>query len=245
MAVAAAAPAILTGACRDGAEAPATTTPAPPASPTAEPATPAPTPAATADPNQQLLEKMVLEAEDLPTGLQRASAITSTNEDVAAGAQDPEQELARLESLGRLLGYEVDFIPATLPERGIAAVSSAARLFLAADGAAADFAEDVEELRAADWAAAYPDLTDFQVRELDRPDLADQVIWMRVSGLEQGGDGPMRIEDFVVLQRNRVWSLLRVESRDEASAGPDAFIDDIAALVALQVQRIDSALLEG
>ena len=231
IAIAAVVAAALTAACGDSqGEAPGTTTPTGAA------------PTATPSPEQQLLEQVVLQAEDLPAGLVQVGANTSTNEDFAAEAQNPEQELARLESLGRLLGYRVDFVPESLPERGIIAVSSAASLYLTPEGASASFADEAQKAQSADWPAAYPDLTDLEVREVERTELADQVIWIRITGLQDGGSGPLGIDDLLVLRRDRVRGFLRVQSRAEASAGRDALLPDVADLAALQIQRIDAAL---
>jgi len=235
MAIALALAAVLASACGDSqGGAPGTTTP-----------TAATSPTTTLSPEQQLLEQVVLRAEDLPAGLVQVNASTSTNEDIAAGEDDPEQELARLESMGRLLGYEVNFVPGpeSPPERGMLAATSAASLYLTPQGASESFADDAQKARDADWLATYPDLTDPEVREVERPELADEVVWIRITGLQDGGDGPLfKIEDFVVLRRGRLRGYLRVVSLVEASAGRDASLQDVEDLAALQVQRIDAAL---
>jgi hypothetical protein len=201
-------------------------------------------PTAALSPEQQLLEQVVLEAEDLPQGLVRVDASTSTNEDFAASQADPEQELARLESLGRLLGYEVNFVPGaeSPPERGMLAVTSTASLYQTPEGASESFAHDAQEARSADWLATYPDLIDPEVREVERPGLADEVVWIRITGLQRGEDGRMFVEDFVVLRQSRLRGFLRAVSLVEASAGRDALLQDVADLAALQTQRIDAAL---
>jgi hypothetical protein len=256
IAVAVIGPAIITAACGDGgggtpdavtptAIATATTT-ATTAAATPTPtttATPSATP--TAVPFQSLLEQMVLQAEDVPAELLLVSAITTTNEDLASNHQNPEDELARLEASGRLLGHRVDYVPDSLPETGLSALSSEARLFQTSDGAIDDFLDDVQELRNANWVPAYPELTDLEVREIERPDLADQVIWIRISGLQDAEEGTLSMEDFVVLRRDRVWAFLRVQSRAEPFAGPDSLLENIAGLANRQIQRIDAALKDG
>ena len=237
IAIAALVAAALASACGDSQDqAPGTTTPTAATSPTTTPS-----------PEQQLLEQVVLRAEDLPAGLVQADASTSTNEDVAASEDDPEQELARLESLGRVLGYEVNFVPGSEspPERGMLAASSSASLYLTPEGAGESFADDAQEARSADWPAAYPDLADLEVIEVERPGLADEVVWIRITGLQGGGSGPLLIDDFLVLRQDRVRAFLRVESRDEASAGPDALLEETANLAARQVERIDAVLGES
>ncbi len=237
VAIAALVAATLASACDDGQDQVSGTT-----TPTA-----ATSPTASASPEQQLLEHVVLRVEDLRAGLEQADASASTNEDIAAGEDDPEQELARLESMGRLLGYEVSFVPGSEspPARGLIAVTSAASLYLTPEGASESFADDSQEAQSADWQAAYPNLTDVEVKEVERPGLADEVIWIRITGLQGGEDGPLYIEDFVVLRRNRLRGFLRAVSLVEVSAGRDALLSDVADLTALQVQRIDAALEES
>jgi hypothetical protein len=234
IAIAALVAAALASACGDSQDqAPGTTTPTAATSPTTTPS-----------PEQQLLEQVVLRAEDLPAGLVQADASTSTNEDVAAGEDDPEQELARLESLGRVLGYEVNFVPGpeSPPARGMLAATSAASLYLTPEGAGESFADDAQEARSADWPAAYPDLADLEVIEVERPGLADEVVWIRITGLQGGEDSPMFIEDFVVLRQSRLRGFLRAVSLVEASTGRDALLPDVADLAALHIKRIDAAL---
>ena len=206
--------------------------------------TPTAMPTAAPSPEQQLLEQVVLRTEDLPPGLVQVDAGISTNEEVAAGEEDPEQELARLESLGRLLGYEVNFVPGSEspPERRIFAVTSTASLYRTPQGASGSFADDAQAAREADWPAAYPDLADIEVREVERPELADEVYWIRITGLQDGEDSRMFIEDFVVLRRSRVRCFVRAVSLVEVAAGRDALLQDVADLAALQIQRIDDAL---
>ncbi len=186
----------------------------------------------------------MLRAEDLPAGLVRVDASTSTNEDVAAGEEDPERELARLEGLGRVLGYEVSFVPGpeSPPERGMIAATSAASLYLTPEGASESFADDAQKARDADWLITYPDLAEPEVREVERPGLADEAVWIRITGFQGGEDGAMFIEDFVVLRRSRLRAFLRSVSLVEANAGPDALLQDISDLAGIQIRRIDAAL---
>ncbi len=234
MAIAALVAAALASACGDSQDqAPGTTTP-----------TAATSPTTTLSPEQQLLEQVVLRAEDLPAGLVQVDASTATNEDIAADKDDPEQELARLESLGRVLGYEVNFVPGpeSPPTRGMLAATSSASLYLTPEGASESFADNAQEARSADWQAAYSNLTDVEVKEVQRPGLADEVVWIRITGVQGGEDSPMFIEDFVVLRQSRLRGFLRAVSLVEASTGREALLEDVADLAALHIKRIDDAL---
>lgn len=239
LAIAGVAAAVLIVACGDderGTISTATATPTAATSPTASPS-----------PEQQLLQQVVLRADDLPAGLVQVAATTSTNEDIAADSQSPDEEVARLESLGRLLGYEVNFVPGpeSPPESNVFAVTSAASLYRTPDGASASFADAAQDARNSDWAAAYTDLTEMEVREVERPDLADEVVWIRITGIQDGESGSLFIEDFVVLRRDRLRGFLRVVSLVEASAGRDAFLQNVEELTALHVRRIDTVVEGG
>jgi hypothetical protein len=83
------------------------------------------------------------------------------------------------------------------------------------------------------------------VRAIERPELADQVIWQRISGTEMENTSQMRVEDFVVFRRDRVHAFIRAISLGTPADGPDAFMEEVAALVASQVASIDRALAES
>ena len=222
---------LLLAACR-GDGTPAATT-------TAGPSTP------TVSPEQALLQQVTLRAEDLPPSLSQVDASASTNEDVAAGEANPEEELAQLESWGRLLGYEVNFVQAEAAAAAdIVALSSAASLYETPDGASASFADAARKARDTDWPASYPDLVDPTVTQLERPGLADEVIWVRISGVQSAEDGRLFTEDFVVMRRDRVRGFLRAVFLTDP-AGDGATIQETEDLVAIQVQRIDAALQES
>lgn len=214
---------------------------------TASPATGVGTGAATATATSpsdlEILERMVLQLDDLPSGLTEAGSTTSTNESIAAEEVDPEAELDRLESLGRVLGFEADFIPGpdAPPELAVAGVSSAASLYLTSEGASDSFATDAEAARRADWPAAYPDLTTLEVRDVNRPDIADEVLWVRITGLRDGG---MFAEDFIVLRRDRVRGFVRHAALVLSSNDRNVLLADVADLAARQIEHIDATLSE-
>lgn len=238
--------AALVSACGHGQDEAGTTTPIEAASPApADMSEPGASP--TPPPELELLEQMVLQTEDLPAGLSQVSALTSPNEDAAQAAANPEEELARLESWGRLFGYDVVFVPGpdSSPDLTVMGVNSTASIYVTPEGASASLADDVQAARSQDWAASYPELIDLDVQEIKRPQLADEVFWIRITGHEEEAKGPLSIEDFVVLRRSRVRGFLRVTSLFPASASSDAFLEETADLAARQVERIDMGLAES
>jgi hypothetical protein len=239
--------ATLVSACGDSqGKTPGTTTPTEAVSPTpADMSVPGASP--TAPPEQELLEQMVLQTEDLPAGLSQVSAVASPNEDAAQAAANPEKELARLESWGRLFGYDVVFLPGpdSSPDLTVMGVNSTASIYVTPEGASASFADDVQAARSQDWTASYPDLINLNVQEIKRPQLADEVFWIRITGHQKKAKGPLSIEDFVALRRSRVRGFLRVTSLLPASAKPDASLKRTADLAARQVERINMGLVES
>lgn len=230
----------MTAACgNNGASSPTPETTEPSGTPTPTEPSPSPTPV---DPEQQLLQQIVLQAEDLPPGFTQVATFYSTNQDLAEAKADPEQELDRLETLGRLLGYDVTYTPGpdTPPDFSVRAVNTTASLYRTPEGASGSFAEGVRTARTQDWSVSYPDLIDLEVREVERPALADEALWTRISG-SQSPD-MLLIEDFVLLRRDRVRAFLRVITLVEASAGNDAFLEEVESWAARQVELIDAAL---
>jgi hypothetical protein len=231
--------ATLASACDDGQDGAS-------GSPTAT-ATGVPEATSTPSPEQQLLEQVVLQAEDLPEGLVQVSAIASPNEDAAQAAANPEEELARLESWGRLFGYDVTFLPGpdSPSDLAVVGVNSTASIYVTSEGASASFADDVEAARSQDWALSYPDLVDLDIREMERPQLADQIVWIRIAGHQEEASGSLYMEDFVVLREGRLRGFLRVTLLFPASASPDDYLEETTNLAARQVERMDAALGES
>jgi hypothetical protein len=187
---------------------------------------------------------MVLQPEDVPTGLQVVNSAFSTNEDVAQAGGDADAKLKQLEGWGRQLGFDVTFVPgpdapSDLHFRGI---NSATSIYRTAEGASESFADGVETLRAQDMEASYPDLTDIEVQEIEQPDLADEVVWLRVTGVTGDAEGSFLVNDFVVLRKGRVRSFLTTVALVDPTAGRDAFIPEVTDLAKAQIRNIDAAL---
>lgn len=229
--------ALLIAACDGGGASNVTpeTTPSPQAQPSPD-----------VSPEQQLLERIVLQIQDVPAGMARFSAVISTNEDVAGSGERAEENLARLESWGRLLGFDVTYQPGPEadPDLPIRGVNSAASLYLSPEGASASFADAEETARTQDWAFTYPELSEIEVREVQRPALADEVVWMRVSGYTMGDNPQLLIDDFVIMRRDRVRSFLRVTTLFPATVTREVYTEEVAGLAASQIERTDQALLE-
>ncbi len=200
---------------------------------------------ATTDDTRSLLQGMALTAADLPQGLEQASVSVSTNQAVADVSVDKEGTLAKLESRGRVLGYDVQFepsqdAPSTLAVQG---AQSTASLYKAAAGAAEALAEGVAAARATDWQQIYSDEINVQAEEPALPSGADEGTWFRISGSD--GKGNMIIDDQVAFRVDTVRGFLRVLTAFAGSTDRTSYHDEVAGWVALMANRIRDILLHG
>jgi len=195
----------VAAACGGGGKDEATPTSSPGA--TGIPAdTPAGTPTATPSAVEQQLKGMVLQLGDLPAGFSVVQESFATNEDVAGDGQDAAEVLARLTEWGRILGHGVVF-SSQASEGGLLLVDSTVSLYQSDSGAAASFADAVTTARATDWQATAGEATDVHVDEVQPLDVADEMLWLRISGTAPIGDPPTQqpfIQDVVLFRVGRV-----------------------------------------
>lgn len=171
---------------------------------------------------EQALRRMVLHTEDLPQGFVQSDELFTTNEHQASLAADPEARKSQLESWGRMLGYEVTYKPTdaaseesadgVAPVQGINVSSS---LYHTEEGAVEAFAVDaVKGAAERDWAADYAGLRDFQQEKVDASGLADEVVWLRVSGFQpvDSGPNPLITDDLIFFRVGRERGFLRVQT---------------------------------
>jgi len=140
---------------------------------------------------QKTLRKMVLQPGDVPEGFVSGDEAFITNEDAAESSTDPEARKALLESWGRLMGYEIAYEPGSadagdLPVQG---VNVSATLFETEEGARESFADAVKTEGETDWAANYAGLREFQQEQIKAEGLADEIVWLRLSGFQTGASG--------------------------------------------------------
>ncbi len=189
---------------------------------------------------RDLLKRIVLQVEDLPVGFQRVDSSFSTNTDVADAQLNPKEELAKLEERGRQLGYDVSFIPGpeASPDTPVRGLNNTASLYLTAAGASASFVEGVESARASDWELQYPSVNQLEIREIQPPDLADEALWIRVSGLQGEQLDSLFIDDLLLMRQGRVRGFLRVISLFEGQTDRDLYLSQVEEWARLQSQRM-------
>lgn len=206
-----------------------------------------PTATPTPDPDRQLLEQLVLAKEDVPDGLQRVDATFSTNQDIANASANPEAEMAQLESWGRRLGIGVTYVPLPDPPAGltIQLVDSSTSLYRSPEGASASFSDAAQSAREQDWQAASPELKELKVKEIKQPELADEILWLRISGFPGEGKSTLRVDDYVLIRQELTRGFIRVVWQFAANAGRDAFQEQAANLIRRQVDRVSAALAGG
>ena len=172
-------------------------------------ATGVPTGAPTATPSavEEQLRGMVLQPSDLPAGFSLAQESFSTNEEVAGDGEDAAEVLARLTEWGRILGHGVVFSSEASSENSVFLVDSTVSLYESDSGAAASFADAVNTARATDWQASVGEATDLRVEEVPSLDVADEMLWLRITGTALVGDPPAEqpfVQDVVLLRVGRV-----------------------------------------
>jgi len=210
-------------------------------------------PTASVDALQEKLSSVLLNAADVPAGMEPSGLSFSQNSDVAATQED----LDRLDQLGRLLGVDLSFVPTDSlaedePVRG--GIQNSASVYTNPDGASQTFQETVTGVRATDWQQSYPDLADFELREMDHQ-VGDESIWLRITGTETctvqtpAGASPTEaptvtcpdprliVDDYVIFRAGRVRSLVKVLSAHPLGSSPDIFEDAVAGWVQLVIDR--------
>jgi hypothetical protein len=136
------------------------------------------------------LKQMVLQLEDLPSGVILAEEFLVTNELSAASSDDPEGWLAMLEEWGRILGYDVTYQPnpEVMERVGLLLANSTASLYGSEEGASASFADAEQTARTTDWAALFDGAQEVVVEVVDSPALTDEMLWLRVTAKAQVGE---------------------------------------------------------
>jgi hypothetical protein len=165
---------------------------------------------------QKALLRMVLEPEDLPQGFAQGDESFITNEDLASSSADLEARKGLLEKWGRLLGYEVTYEPkdGALEDYPVQGINVSASLYLTEEGAAESFADAVKKAEETDWAGNYAGLRDFQQKEVAVSSLADEIVWLRLSGFlpVTGGPDLLVTDDLIFFRVGRERGFLRVQT---------------------------------
>ena len=190
---------------------------------------------------EALLTLMVLQPDQVPLGLAETERRFTDNQTISSADPDPDAQLAKLEEQGRILSHGVFYAPAT--EAPINGLQSTVTLFETAAGAGESFAEAADEARTTDWAALLS-FENQETEEIERTDLADQVVWIRNTGLEPQapGDDPLFVaSDDIVMRHDRTRAFLRVLSMPD-SDDPASNLDQIAELARLVIANIEAAL---
>jgi hypothetical protein len=133
---------------------------------------------------------MVLQLENLPSGVARAEERFVTNEESAASSEDSEGRLAMLEEWGRILGYDVTYQanPEVMSQVGLILVNSTASLYADEAGASASFADAVQTARSTDWTALFSGAEGIDVEELANPGWTDEMLWLRITAKGEVGE---------------------------------------------------------
>lgn len=188
---------------------------------------------------EEQLRRMVLQAEDVPSGFTVVDEEFSTNQDVVNQAADPEAELAKLLQRGRILGYEVTYEPGEAIGSGetiIFSLNSAASIYQGPEGAATSFADAASEARTTDWVQFFDGVENIVVEELPAPAVADEILWLRIRGNAEVGEQTFA-HDVVLLRTGAARGTLQA-----GSFGTEEGKEFIEGLIRAQAEHMLTAV---
>ena len=199
-----------------------------------------PTPAASEVQDQ--LKRMVLQLEDLPSGVILAEDFFVTAEQSAVESDDREGRLAKLKEWGYILGYDATYqpSPAVATVVGLILVNGTASLYGSAEGASASFADAVQTARTTDWAGLFGGVEGVNVEEMTSPALTDEMLWLRITAKAapevQIGEETLAQDVILFRQGSSRSSLMIAWAMDGGRS------DFIQQLVEAHAQRLKDAL---
>ncbi len=194
---------------------------------------------------EDALQRMVLQPEDLPEEVERGEEAYLSNEEAAAGSAERQ---SMLESWGRVLGFEVTYEPSggsstALPVRG---VNVSASLYETEDGAADSFADAATTAEETDWQANYSGLRDFQQEEIEAGGAAEEIMWLRLSGVQSAldGDDELVTDDLIFFREGRERGFLRVQAVTSETDDRAHYARTVEGWLATLVENVKNALAE-
>src|SRR3990170_6248699 len=134
---------------------------------------------------EKILRQVVLQQADVPSGLQASDEQLTTNEQLIASSPDPKAARREVDEWGRILAFEATFQPEpdAPPDMAVQAISSSASLYGDAAGAGLSYAKAERSIDETDWKSQHPELQDFQQQIVKKGGLADELVWLRLSGV--------------------------------------------------------------
>ncbi len=198
---------------------------------------------------EQALRRMVLQAEELPQGFIQRDELFTTNEYQASLSADPEARKDQLENWGRLLGYEVTYQPAgaVAQESPVQGINVSSSLYRTEEGAGeAFFIDAVKGAEERDWAGDYAGLRDFQQEGVDASGLADEIVWLRVSGFQpvEGVSDPLVTDDFIFFRVGRERGFLRVQTSSTKAEDRQHFRPTVEEWLRALIENVEEVLAE-
>ncbi|KKK83595.1 hypothetical protein LCGC14_2791790, partial [marine sediment metagenome] len=183
---------------------------------------------------------------DLPQGFVKGEGSFISNEDLASLSADPEARKGMLERWGRLLGYEVTYEPtgAELEESPVQGINVSASLYATEEGARASFADAVKTAEETDWAANYSGLRDFRQEEVDAGVLADEIVWLKLSGFQPATGGPDALvtDDLIFFRVGTERGFLRVLASLTGSEDRGHYQSTVERWLRALIQNVEDVL---
>jgi hypothetical protein len=198
---------------------------------------------------RQALRRMVLQTEDLPQEFVQTDELFTTNRNQASLSADPEARMGELYRWGRMLGYEVTYQPtgAASEESSVKGINVSSSLYRTEGGAVEAFAVDaVKGAEERDWTADYAGLGDFQQEKVDAGGLADEIVWLRVSGFQpvDSGPDPLITDDFIFFRVGRERGFLRVQTSSAEDENRQRMRPTVEQWLRALVRNVEEVLAE-
>jgi hypothetical protein len=126
-------------------------------------------------------------------------------------------------------------------------INVSSSLYRTEEGAGEAFLIDaVKGAEERDWTADYAGLTDFQQAEVDIGDLAEEIVWLRFSGIQpvEGGPDPLVTDDFIFFRVGRERGFLRVQTSSTEAGDRQSVRPTVEQWLRALVQNVEEVLAE-
>jgi hypothetical protein len=126
-------------------------------------------------------------------------------------------------------------------------INVSSSLYRTEEGAAEAFLIDaVKGAEERDWAADYAGLTDFEQEEVDGSGLAEEIVWLRLSGFQpvDGGPDPLVTDDFIFFRVGQERGFLRVQTSSTEAEDRQSIRPTVEQWLRALIRNVEEVLAE-
>ena len=131
-----------------------------------------------------------------------------------------------------------------MPVQGI---NVSASLYETEEGAGESFADAVKTAEETDWAANYAGLQEFQQERIKAEGIADEIVWLRLSGIQPGTSGPDALvtDDLIFFRIGTERGFLLVRASSTETQDRAHLHSTVESWLRTLVQNVKDALPNG